>query len=222
MKICPRCGRSEEEVPFIGFLCVDCYLEEYKVIQIPKLKLIQCPTCGRIKLKRWIPFSVESVAQWVKRQIKVSADNYVVSVSVHPKDGKLVATFIVTGEISGVPFRKTGEIPIEIVKQQCPTCALRSAGYYEAVLQLRGKRVQEMLKFVEHFVGKSNDPKAFIVKVEDVRGGKDVYLGSRKLAERVSRLLRRQFHGSVKRSFTLVGEKNGRRIHRETIVVRVE
>ncbi len=190
------------------------------MIEVPRLRLEMCPTCGRIRLKRWVPFNVNDLAQWVRRQIRVSADSYTVSVSIRPENGKLLAVYTVVGEIQGVPFRVFGQKEMEVVKKQCPECSLKAAGYYEAVIQLRGDKVREMLRFLRKYIESCGGPKAFIARVEEVRGGFDVYVGSRKIAEKAVRRLRQTYNAEVKRSYTLVGERDGRRIYRETLSVR--
>lgn len=222
MKVCPRCGRTEKEVPFIGFLCRDCYLETNDVVRVSPLLLKRCPTCGKIYAGRWQEYSLEAVRSWIRKHVKTDVHNAFVSVGFASAQGEgIAATILVAGDVDGVPVRIAKSLQIPVAREQCPDCARRAGGYYEAVIQVRGEKVDEAVDLLRRWVGRSGGKGAYITREVRRKEGVDVYIGSRKLAEKLAAKLAKTFDGQVKRSYTLVTEKNGRKIYRVTLAVRV-
>jgi len=86
--------------------------------------------------------------------------------------------------------------------------------YFEAQLQLRPKR-EDMLNFVLK--------KVTPVKVVEYKYGFDVFLKKKEEAFRLASELKEKFKGSVKKSRTLYGGGQGRKmIYRYTYLVRLE
>ncbi len=186
------------------------------------MSLKRCPTCGRIYTGRWQEYSLESVRSWIRRHVKADLDDAFVSVGfASSQGGEIFATVLVTGGIEGVPVRITKRVSIPVVYEQCPDCSRRAGGYYEAVIQLRGEHVDDAVVLLRRWVGKAGGKGAYITREVKRKEGIDVYLGSRKLAEKLAARLARTFGGQMKRSYTLVTERNGRKIYRVTLAVRV-
>ena len=222
MKVCPRCGRTEKEVPFIGFLCRDCYLETHDVVHIPHLELKVCPTCGRVYVGRWVPFSLDVLRSWVRKHVKADVDDAFVSVGMRGKlERPLRVTILVSGSIEGVPVQVSREVEIPVVYQQCPDCARRAGGYYEAVVQIRGADVERAADILRRWISRSGGQGAYVAREVRRKEGIDIYVGSRKLAEKLAARLARTFQAETKRSYTLVTEKNGKKVYRVTVLVRI-
>ncbi len=221
MKVCPRCGRTEKEVPFIGYFCRDCYLKEYEVVHVPKrLKILYCPRCGRIYTDRWTEFSLETLSEWLRKKIKTDLEGAQISFSFPEvsEDG-MFFLYVARGAIEGVPVEVRGEGQIRVEKQLCPRCARESGGYYEAVIQIRGGDFVRMADLVAHAVEREPDKYAFVSKVVERREGIDLYVGSRKAADRVAKKFEKRYGARVVRSHTLVTEKNGKRLYRLTVAL---
>ena len=224
VKVCPRCGRTEKEVPFIGFFCRDCYLEMNPPIKPQRIALKVCPTCGRVFVGRWTEPSLDAVARWVRQHIKVSNDvsGASVSVTLGQEDDRCIEyRALLSGSIEGTPIQYSVAGCVEKVKEQCPFCARRAGGYYEAVIQLRGKRWEELYSSVLEMLAWEKDPGAFIAKEVPRKKGIDLFLGSKKVAEKIARRLRTR-GAAVKFSFSLVTEKDGKPITREFVSVRFD
>ncbi len=224
MKVCPRCGRTEREVPFIGFFCRDCYLELHPPVEEREIKLKVCPTCGRVFVGYWTEPDLTKIARWIQGHVKVSpeVEKPVMSITIAGEDEKGVDYLgILRGVIEGTPFEYRFRGRVRKVYEQCPFCARRAGGYYEAVLQLRGDRWEELYRKVIDLVSKERDPKAFIVKEVPRRKGIDLFVGSKKVAEKVARKLK-QMGASVKFSYQHVTEKDGKPITREFVALRLD
>jgi len=224
VKVCPRCGRTEKEVPFVGFFCRDCYLEMNPPVKEREIKLKVCSTCGRIFVGYWTEFDLSKIAKWIENHLKISNDveKPLVTVTLGPETEKFIPyRGVLTGVVEGTPieYRFGGEV--KKIYEQCPFCARQAGGYYEAVMQLRGSRWEELYRDVIAYISKERDPKAFIVKEIPRRKGIDIFVGSKKVAEKIARKLK-QRGASVKFSYQLVTEKDGKPITREFVALRLD
>ena len=76
-----------------------------------------------------------------------------------------------------------------------------------------------MADLVARAVEKEPDKFAFVSKVVERREGIDLYVGSRKAADRVAKKFEKRYGAKVVRSHTLVTEKNGKKLYRLTVAV---
>lgn len=221
MKVCPKCGRTEKEVPFIGFFCRDCYLEEHPVVRIPeRLELSYCVMCERIYTGRWTEFSLEAVRDWLTKRFRVDMDNAHISFSFPEVDEDRIAfNYIVRGKIEGVDVEVPGSGEIRLKKTLCPRCARESGGYYEAIIQVRGSNIYEHAEEIANMVVHGKGEYNFVAKVIERREGVDLYVGSRKIADKVAKRIEKKYGIKAVRSYTLVTEKNGKRLYRLTVAL---
>ncbi len=198
---CPVCGARENEKPFIGPFCVDCYEVKCK---LPKeLELLVCARCGKARLRgEWREISEGEVEEWVLSKCK--GEDQPVAFDLENRE--------VIFKLYGKEVRK----PIKLIIKRitCPTCAKMSGGYYEAILQLRGdwSKIREWAKKFKRALSL----KTFISKEEELKEGIDLYVGeSKKLLE-----VLQSFGLKWKCSWKLHGVKDGKRVYRATYVVR--
>ena len=85
----------------------------------------------------------------------------------------------------------------------------------KAIIQLRGNYTSAAIDILEEIVARSEgkDEKAFISKIEKVRGGVDYYLGSKRLATQIADTLKKKFNAELKKSYELVTQKEGKDVH---------
>lgn len=217
-KVCPSCGASESEKPFVGNFCIQCYLKLYTPVVVPEeFKVKLCPRCQALRLGRWVrDWSYEDVLKYLSSKVKIKLENSDVSGSIRENKLFLKISGFEQGQFVELEF----QIPIVFVKEVCPSCSRKAGGYYEAVLQLRGKGVEEVLEKIEFLVSQAKGPMDFITKIERRKEGIDVYLGSRKLASRLISELSKDFKFKVRSSIKLHGVKNGKRVYRITYALR--
>ena len=223
VKTCPSCGRTENEVPFIGFLCRDCYLKRNPPVKETSFEVKICPTCGRIMLGRWTEFSLSALASWLKRKIKIAEEvvDPQITVTLSEKEECIEYRAVLTGRIEGTPFTYRFSGCIFFKKEQCPICARRAGEYYEAVIQFRGAQWEKLYRMFLTWISSQQDPMAFITKEVRRKKGLDVYLGSKKVAEKFSRRAK-QMGATVKTSFSLVTVRDGKPITREYLSLRLD
>lgn len=208
MLICPKCGRTEEDVKFLEAFCVDCYPFNLK-LPVKKIEIEICKRCNRMRLKgEWMQLNRRKIEEYVAGKCRGEFE----SVRYDSEKGEVVFT-VKKGDVS-VDITKPFKIEMKTVI--CPDCSKIAGGYYESVIQLRGneKRVAKYAKLLMKMLGR----KTFITKTEEKHGGVDIFAGStRVVLDAVAELGLR-----AKITRKLVGTKEGKRAYRATFSIRFE
>ena len=207
--VCPRCGASSE----VGLFCKKCFLDQNLKIEIPKrIDLALCKRCGKLR---------ERASEWV---VDDDIEGFVMRQLSEAIKGNFADMELATGEkfqreISVKPYRqdefeakveiRLGDFLLEkdctirVNKIFCVNCERARSGYYTSILQLRGDFDREkVITEVRDMVNSMNDQYSFVTKVERAKIGVDVYIGSKKAAEKVARKLSKR--AEIKRSSKLL------------------
>ncbi len=211
---CAVCGKEA----VMDGLCAECYTKKNRIAVLPeKIKIIQCPKCGRIFLKnRWLKMDFyEAVESAILNALRVNDAYSEIKIDVSVKDIK-TAEVVVSGELGGKKCMENYKVRIAIEKKLCNVCA----GNYEAILQLRGtnEKVEEMQNYVETHL-KEN---VRITKIKAVKTGVDIYLNSRRFANSVSRALNKAFGGiiGINKKLYSVNHLTSKKVYRTSILFR--
>ncbi len=197
---CVVCGKREA---VIGGLCAECYIDKHGLVKLPrKIVLVVCPVCGRVKAGKWD----RRPESYIKSLVKGAEVE-----GIEIREDKVVLDLRVSVEGRSVIIRR--EIPVEWKKELCPRCSRMYGGYYEGILQIRGENVKEILRRAEEVLGED------IVREEEVKGGVDLRIFSRKKLRSFGRQMKKEGR-DVKESWKLVGEKDGRKVYRLTVRVK--
>jgi len=205
--ICPKCGRSSDDVQFVEAFCIDCYPSS---IQTPKETVIErCKRCGLMKLKgEWMPYDERKLAEYVISRCRGEFTGATYDMA------RQVAEF--TMARGGGTVRLERRVPLEIRIVMCPQCNRVSGGYFQGIIQLRGngKQIERYASMLAKMLAK----KTFIAKTEEKDGGLDIYVGSSKAVVGVMQEL------GVRALITkkLVGRQQGKRLYRTTFLLRFE
>jgi len=199
-RYCPTCGKSDSAVPFYGELCTEC--SKTKIVPFPTVRIEVCSKCGTIIDKG-------------RKKKDVSLEEEVVRIlKLKGKDAVLDAA---KSEISyDTPTgRLTQSVLILTSKSMCMVCGRAGTQYFEAIIQLRGPegKIERMLNLISRRLEETT----FIPKVEELKEGIDIYCGSRN--EAIAALNTYQL--GFLRTEKLAGEKNGKRLYRTTLLVRL-
>lgn len=115
------------------------------------------------------------------------------------------------------PLKKTVSQEIKVViitkKRMCDACQKISGGYYEAVLQIRGDKKDEIARKI-----KKNMPESMITGIKNLKEGYDIRIADKKIASKAASQLRKSF--SVKESYKLIGDKKGKKLYRNFYAVK--
>jgi nonsense-mediated mRNA decay protein 3 len=221
---------------------MECYVREKPILSLSKkLRGAVCGDCGARKShSRWIEYgtliqeAIPRAAEEVLREsIEVEASEVELEISrgvtKKSSDKLFLVSFQVraTGKVEGFIMESAEVATVEVRIGTCDNCTRMKSGYYEAVLQVRGRRnldrekKEHISRIVKEFLGRSPDKKTFVSKVDEFKGGIDYYLGSVKAARKLAKEIKGQFGGRVSESPKLVGRKGGKNVYRVNIAVRI-
>lgn len=222
-KFCPRCGKETDRL--YGDkkkLCAECYPEVHDLLEVPdKVEIEVCPVCGRMKKSgEWLEeYTIEE--QLLAKFAEFAEPEVETEIQFWEEDGQtFVRLHAFKGEMSA--FYDTR---VDFVQQQCRDCSRFQGGFFKVKLQLRGETDLDPIadKIVDVAAEATNeDRKDFLSNVERTSHGFDFYMSTEKIAKKVLRTLRSEYNPEIKRSYELIGEKDGEELYRNVISVRIE
>jgi nonsense-mediated mRNA decay protein 3 len=219
-KTCPACGKTESAaLPFVKAFCVECYSEREQLFEVPKkLELKRCTRCNKHFVSGvWKSFSEEEFGEWAASKIKSRLPISVKQVTLRAVKGGVLVTADIELEADATDIKKQVPITIGLQKTLCTNCHMKSGGYREAVIQLRSGTPERLRKVAETLI-KQCEKESFVSDYEENKYGIDFAVGSRKVALQVIGALGRHFTHSN----TLIGQRQGKRMFRATICVRMD
>lgn len=235
---CPECGSTDKEM--VGDICIDCFLKEFQMIELPKRIEVQiCSHCNsKLEEGKWseefIP-EEEIIYRALERNIKIADEvsNEIINLEIDNIKGTIASCYVeVVGEVHGVQIEETHDTEVKNQKTVCPTCSKIQSGYYETVVQFRADKreikSEEYAKadeIVERTLNKqaSSDKLAYCPQIAKLKEGYDYYIGSFKSGKKVAEALKEEFGGIIKESPRLISEdkSTGKGLYRVWISVRI-
>ena len=235
---CPECGSTDKEM--VGDICIDCFLKDFQMIEIPDRITVQiCSHCNsKLEEGKWseefIP-EEEIIYRALERniQIKDEVSDEIINLEIDQMKGTIASCFVeVVGNVHGVQIEETQDTEVKIQKTVCPTCSKLQAGYYESVIQFRADKreikSEEYAKadeIVERTLNKQSqsDKLAYCPQIAKLKEGYDYYIGSLKSGRKVAEALKEEFGGVIKESPRLISEdkSTGKGLYRIWISVRI-
>jgi len=219
---CIVCGKEIKK----GNLCRECLLKRHELFTIKKFEVILC-NCGSVlvqpttpdprnyhKRGRWKRFpSIEKALRYlINSNIKSEHELSSLDIETEVLSDRVVFKLIGYGRIKGYKKVESKRFEARLKRTLCTECAKKAGGYYEAVLQIRANKKDEIMKVVEKY----GDA---VSRVKEVRGGIDVFFVKKNVAKKVSRVLRAMGY-EIKTSYKLIGVKEGKKIYREYYSVK--
>ena len=235
---CPECGSTDKEM--VGDVCIDCFLKEFQMIDIPKRIEVQiCSHCNsKLEEGKWsdefIP-EEEIIYRALERNIEIAdeVENEIINLEIDQIKGTIADCYVeVVGEVHGTQIDETHDCEVKILKTVCPTCSKIQSGYYETVVQFRADsreiKAEEYAKadeIVERTLMKQSksDKLAYCPQIAKLKEGYDYYIGSFKSGHKVAEALTEEFGGIIKESPRLISEdkSTGKGLYRVWISVRI-
>ncbi len=222
-KFCPRCGKNTEE--FFDSLCRDCFLQGKSAIrELPEsIAIRKCRVCGKYSVEDKQMNSSNELLEDELARILNKPNIIGVSFRVDSKRNRLFLT--VRSEFDGAEKEETAEMNVFSRSIICKYCTMRKTGYFQTILQIRLPKdlmdpvldeVTKQLSFMSQL-----DPQAFVSRVQKAKDGVDLYIGSKKAANDIVKLLKRELGVKTKFSKKLAGKLKGKDVYRDTILVTV-
>ncbi|WP_407376665.1 60S ribosomal export protein NMD3 [Methanobrevibacter sp.] len=235
---CPECGSTDKEM--VGDICIDCFLKEFQMIELPRRIEVQiCSHCNsKLEEGKWsdefLPED-EIIYRALERNIKIADEvsNEAINLEIDQIKGTIANCYVeVVGEVHGVEIEETHDTEVKILKTVCPTCSKMQSGYYETVVQFRAdtreikaEEYAQADEIVERTLNKQSkrDKLAYCPQIAKLKEGYDYYIGSFKSGKKVAENLAEEFGGIIKESPRLISEdkSTGKGLYRIWISVRI-
>jgi nonsense-mediated mRNA decay protein 3 len=207
-RVCPRCGALSGTKKFFGDFCEDCYLDTINLKFPARIEIQVCKICGKARLSKWGELNKTNLESIVKKNVEGNYDSFHVS---HLAGDQYEVTFLVSRGSNYFEVKR--RFLLKRNKSICEDCSRATSGYYEAIIQVRGRNAQRWAgKIMRELRGRT-----FVSKYLELNEGIDIYVGSKKEAAKALSALERKPTTSDK----LYGVKDGRRVYRRTYCVRV-
>ena len=218
---CPECGSTDKEM--VGDICIDCFLKEFQMIELPERIEVQiCSHCNsKLEEGKWsdefIP-EEEIIYRALERNIKIAdeVENEDINLEIDQIKGTIASCYVeVVGEVHGTQIDEVHETEVKLLKTVCPTCSKVQSGYYETVIQFRADsreiKPQEYKKadeVVERTLIKQSkkDKLAYCPQIAKLKEGYDYYIGSFKTGKKVAEALTEEFGRIIKESPRLISD----------------
>lgn len=210
-------------------MCSECARERIKVRFPGKIVYSSCPNCGAIKVKkRWEHNDVDSILlQAGTSLVRADDPSFIISGKSLSRIDEQRGILEVSVKVSeNFTFDVRHEVFLRKNSESCDSCNRKTGSYYEAILQVRftfPDRFQQRFRILDGLMSmvSKESRNEFVSKVAEVQGGIDLYLGSKKLADRMLRSLNATYPGTMKITKKISGRDDGRNTYRYTHLFRV-
>lgn len=221
-KFCPKCGKTTEN--FFDKLCEECFLKNISFSgELPdKIVVRICKSCCKIFVVKKTASTVEKAVEMILSKFLEKSE--VQSASYRISDGIIHVTLnIKIGDVV-----KSEEKEIKLVEKNilCEYCSMKSSKYYQSTLQLRAPEniLEKIMDDIESQMNAINeyDNFAFISSLEKVRGGYDIFVGSKSSATQIAKNMKNKYRAEIKISSKLSGAINGKKAYKDTILISIK
>lgn len=232
--VCPKCGEPSP----LG-LCDRCRLAMATLLNCPgSVEVTACPVCGSVLVRgRWqdTEASVEElISNAVADEIGVHQElnDPEVSISVERKNATQYRVSVhLAGTFGELAAEDECIVAATVQRATCERCSRMAGNYYEATIQVRGSagapgseelaKSRKIAEGVTETCFLRGDRLSFIQETKDVKGGIDLVVGSTAQGRSIAKAIQERFGGSVQESYKLVGMRDGKNVHRTSILVRL-
>jgi nonsense-mediated mRNA decay protein 3 len=201
---CIKCGAHAIRDNF----CEKHFLEKNELFRIKDVRIKLCD-CGFFYYKQWQ--TGDFVKTIVSNEIKTYHKITKISMKSRRVGNKVYVTVTCTGKIKNIPKTEEKKILIICRRHQCDTCSKLSGGYYEAVIQIRGERSEEILEQLK----KSPD----VSSIQKLKNGYDVRFIYKSTANSIAKIMKEKEYDVIF-SYRHVTTKKGKMIYRNFYSVR--
>jgi nonsense-mediated mRNA decay protein 3 len=230
---CPDCGAPTPD----GEPCDECYADSVDDLDVPdEIEVRVCSGCGSyVRDGGWTshdePLPDDELAVAAVKdalRIHVEAREPQVSVGVESQDPNVLRVRAeAVAYVRGYRAEDDRTVRVVLSRETCPTCAKRSGGYYESVVQVRADgrdpTDEETERALEHAYAVAGrdyaDRDTFVTETREVRGGLDIYMSTSDAGLQVARRMVDEYGGGYEDSATLVGDEDGEEVYRVTYAV---
>ncbi len=216
-KFCAKCGKVTDSL--VGGVCADCYFKKHSLFEVKDFAVDRCVKCGKVRVKgKWEQYNHELIANEVVSKVKVNPDveQAKIFVELEPlTELDFAAHITVTGFIKGVLLEEKKPHEFFLQKVSCDSCMKLVSNYREAIIQLRSTSAEDaepMMQTAKALLAAEQAKDSLSAVVKTLKGptGYDLWIGSKKAANRVARKLAKLYKTTPKLSKKLIGEEEDR------------
>jgi len=220
-KFCPKCGKTVEKL--YNNLCAEDFLKTLSLEKAfpRKIVLKQCKQCRKIYINKKSAATVEGALDFFLQEVLRSDAIY--SATYRVEGQKVHITLTLKYE----DLEKVEGFVRELVIKNivCESCSMKNSGYFNSILQLRvpEKVLQIIIDDILNQIDlmRNYNKMAFLGKFEKKKEGVDFYIGSKDVAEQIAKELKLKYGAEIKKSSKQSGYLRGKKIYRDTILVRI-
>lgn len=224
--ICVVCGK--EGVAYRG-MCSSCASESVRIEFPDKIEYSECPKCSAFRVnKKWEYNDPRgALLKQLISLITLPDRSFSLSDPVLERiDDQISSLSVSVNSIDGFSFERSSRIYMRVTHESCPVCDRKTGSYYEAILQIRfedsgNMEIMDDLLIELNRIPDQGDPNQFISKYVQLPEGIDIYLGSKKLGEKMLKHISSSYPGSRHNSKKLAGRKEGKDFYRFTFSYRI-
>jgi len=229
-RFCAVCGKELDNKALHYNLCINCYLNENPLFELPDSFSIKiCNECGKYsKKEEWIQYESNDVFSIIEDAVKkFLLKNYLKSNLIaftfiyddqsfsYSSNGLLKSLkLIVNGKLIENPkLNYEQKVDIRVNYELCKNCSnLKSGNYFLSILQLRVKSencsdiIADALSVIQNFAKNQfiEDNRQYISKLEEQKYGVDLFLSTNELMNRIISILKPNYNFILKRSKKLI------------------
>ncbi len=220
---CALCGEKSEYN-----ICGKCLAKKIDLVILPNIiEITQCPSCGNYRLDKWRNVNFYEALSYHFFKKTQFYDEFEVK-DVEFSGRRDLCFVLITGKLRGKNVEYRGDFKIRIKKISCQRCSRQSGGYYESIIQIRAKNrkledeeIEIVTKLIEKIIEREADnPKAFVTKIEEKKEGIAIYVGDKKIGEKISKSIARNLGAEIKESKKIAGREDGRDFYRFTYLIK--
>src|SRR5213083_1121219 len=228
---CVECGA---EGPVYEGLCANCFRKRHPIVApVEFVDVPRCQSCGSYRLRSgWTNADRDLVIPQLLREAMPPLAPYerlsFTHVAREEDANNLSVRVKAAGRFQELTAVQDFQVRIRIKPSYCDACQKQRGRYYEGILQVRGedrelapREVRAARTFVAARIDRSEDPEAFVSRIQEVHGGLDFYVSTNALAKGLARDIAGSFGGTVSASPKLFGQKQGKEVYRVTALVRL-
>ena len=201
---CVKCGKKSE----INYLCEKCYMDGKDMLNVEDFPVDKCPKCENYRTKKYSHTLIENI---IIEKFNLETP----LIELKEMGGKINAN--IKSSIFIPELKKYSDfekkIDIRIKARQCANCSMKSGNYHEAIIQVRGENKNNIIKKLTNALKSSE-----VTKIIERKEGYDIKLIKKSKAASIMKHVKNIC--DIKTSFKLVGEKNGRKLYRDTYSLR--
>ena len=139
---CIKCGKKKREEEF---LCLKCYYElNPPIFGINQFSIVTCPKCNSYLIKgKWETKEIKKVAEELLFNSIKKNPMYEISIKIkqlQPNKNTYEIVFLLNSLFKKKKFSQELIYTAPLNKELCLNCSQKTSGYFEGILQVRGRK----------------------------------------------------------------------------------